>query len=419
MPRPLLALAAMLLVQTLVALASAAAPVLAPAVAPELGFAPERVGVYAAVSYLCAMLTGLRSGTGVARLGAVRLNQAALLGCLAGAGLAALGSGDLILVVAALVGAGYGVVNPAAAAVLAHHAPARSRGLYFSIKQSGVPLGVGLAGLLLPAGLAVLGWRTTLACLAAACLVALLVLAGLRARLEPPRTVPPGQQEERARALLARVWRAPVLRAMSLASVAFAVSQQVYVTFLVAMLHLHLQWSLAAAAGVLALSQALSVAARIALGALGDSTGKPGLVLAGVGAAMALALVLLGVAAAFTPPGPDASRLAVMGASLACAATAMGWNGVFFGALARQVSQDDLPRVAGATQFFTFGGGMLGPLAFGEALRLGAPYAACYAAAALVPAAAAVVLARALRAAAPPPRPSVPREVHQREDVQA
>jgi hypothetical protein len=75
--------------------------------------------------------------------------------------------------------------------------------------------------------------------------------------------------------------------------------------------------------------------------------------------------------------------------------------------------------VAGATQFFTFGGGMLGPLAFGEALRLGAPYAACYGAAALVPAAAAVVLARALRAGAPPPRPSVPREVHQREDVQA
>ncbi|MEN9418613.1 MAG: hypothetical protein RI988_2233, partial [Pseudomonadota bacterium] len=84
------------------------------------------------------------------------------------------------------------------------------------------------------------------------------------------------------------------------------------------------------------------------------------------------------------------------------AATAMGWNGVFFGALAEHVPREDLARVSGATQFFTFAGGMLGPLLFGEALRGGVHWAACYAAAALVPAAATVWLVRALSAGSTP-----------------
>jgi len=128
---PWQALSAMLLVQVLVALASAAAPVLAPAVAPELGLAPERIGLYAAVSYLCAAVTGLLAGQGVARHGAMRLNQLALLACATGAVVAAWAPASALLVAAACIGAGYGLVNPAAASVLAHHAPARARGVFF------------------------------------------------------------------------------------------------------------------------------------------------------------------------------------------------------------------------------------------------------------------------------------------------
>ena len=48
-----------------------------------------------------------------------------------------------------------------------------------------------------------------------------------------------------------------------------------------------------------------------------------------------------------------------------------------------------MARISGATQFFTFAGGMLGPLLFGEALRAGAGWPAAYLALALVPASAA------------------------------
>jgi MFS family permease len=391
---PWQALSAMLLVQVLVAAASAAAPVLAPAVAPELGFAPERIGLYAAVSYLCAAITGLHAGEGVARLGAVRLNQIALLACAAGAAVAALAPPSALLVAAACVGAGYGLVNPAAAAVLAHHAPSRAQGVFFSVKQTGVPIGVGLAGLLLPLGLVLLGWRASVAVLVGLCVVLAVVLLPQMRRLEPPAPEQPVAREG-VRALVARVWAAPVLRAMCLASMAYAVTQQVYLTFLVSWLHLELGWGLAGAAGVLAASQLLSVAARIGFGAAGDRAGDAGRVLTWVGLAMAVGLLAL---AAVAWAGESAPRSAAIAAALLCAATAMGWNGLFFGALVQRVPREDLARVSGATQFYTFVGGMLGPLVFGEAVRAGAAWAACYAAFALVPAAAALWLARVLSA---------------------
>ena len=56
-PHPWLALSVTLTVQVLVTLALASASVLAPAVAPTLGVAPERIGLYAGVGYLLAMIT--------------------------------------------------------------------------------------------------------------------------------------------------------------------------------------------------------------------------------------------------------------------------------------------------------------------------------------------------------------------------
>lgn len=77
--RPGLALGATLLVQILASLVLAAPAVLAPVVAPMLGIAPTRVGLFVGALYLAAMLSGLWSGQGVARIGAVRLSQVAML----------------------------------------------------------------------------------------------------------------------------------------------------------------------------------------------------------------------------------------------------------------------------------------------------------------------------------------------------
>lgn len=396
-PHPWLALAVTLLVQVLVTLALSSASVLAPAVAPTLGVAPERIGLYAAVGYLLAMLSGLRSGHGVAAIGALRLTQWALLSCAAGAVLAGLGPVGTLLPAAALIGVGYGLVNPAAAAVLNHHVPATARGLYFSTKQTGVPIGVALAGLLMPLGLVTIGWRATAVALGAACVVTALAVQPAVRRLEPPRMPPP---PDGSWPLLLSVWRNPVLRAMSLASLSFATTQQVFVTFLVSMLNLGLGWSLAAAAGLLAASQVASALARILFGIMGDRWLAPRHVLVGLGLAMALSLVALGSVAL---GWRDAPWSVVAAVALACAATAMGWNGVFFAALAQRVPREDLPRISGATQFFTFGGGMAGPLLFGEAVRAGAGWGWGFVVVALVPLLAGWNLWRVLSAPRNPP----------------
>lgn len=382
---PGLALVAMLAVQMQLALSMSAAAVLAPAVAPTLGHAPESVGLYAGLGYLVAMLTGLRSGHWVARFGAVRASQAALLVSASGALLASLGPAQTLLAAAALIGAGYGVVNPAAAGVLTHHSPERARGVFFSAKQTGVPIGVALAGLLMPWGLMAIGWRPTAAGVALGGVLMAAALTPLRTRLEPPALPPP---PDGALVLLVRVWRSPLLRAMSLASFSYAATQQAFVTFIVSMLKLEMGWALAAAAGVLAASQAVSAVARIVFGAMGDRWVPPGRVLVGLGAAMALGCLALGA----LRPGLTVALVTLV--AMAVAATAMGWNGVFFAALSRQVPRQDIARVSGATQFFTFGGGMLGPLALGEMVRAGAGYGGAYAVFAVVPAAAALWLAR-------------------------
>ncbi len=405
----------MLLVQMLVTLAISAAPVLAPAVAPTLGLSPEHVGRYAAAAYVAAMLMGLRSGGWVARLGALRLSQAALLACAAGALLAAaapgltaalgpwsvaghtLGTAPVLLGAAVLIGSGYGLVNPAAAAVLTHHSPITSRGLFFSIKQTGVPMGVALAGLLLPWGLLLLGWQAAVVGVALLCAGWALALWPLVRRLEPPavdlaHATATGNDDNPVdaapMALLLLVWRTPALRRLSLTSMAYALTQQSFITFLVALLHLQLGWSLAAAAGVLAASQVASTVARIGFGWLADRWIAPSRLLAMMGLAMAASCLALAAL------GPGSAAAVVIAVALAGAGTAMGWNGVYFANLAAQVSRQDMARVSGATQFYTFGGGMVGPLLFGECARIGGSYSLAFALLALVPVGAGIALWR-------------------------
>ena len=402
--RPGPALAAMLGVQVLATLALVSASVLAPAVAPRLGLSPARIGLYMALAYLAAMLAGLRCGHWVARHGPVRVSQMALAASALGAAGAAAsaqvpsaaGLAVSLLSAAMAIGIGYGLVNPAAAAVLSHHAPLHARGLFFSIKQTGVPVGVALAGLLMPAGLAWIDWQATALGVAAACTLAVVALQPLR-RLLDPQARTEATASHSVGALLRRVWHTPALSRLSLASLAYAGTQQAFVTFLVSLLNLGLGWTLALAASVLSASQLVATGARIGFGALADRWGAPRRLLAQLGGAMTVACLALALLSAVDHP-PTALVVAV---ALGCAATAMGWNGVFFAELARCVPAPEIAPVAGATQFFTFAGGMLGPLLFGEALRAGSGWPWAWCALAVAPASAAVMMMARGRGASP------------------
>jgi MFS family permease len=370
--RPWLALSGTMAVQLLASLCLSAAAVMAPVVAPSLGIAPSAVGVFVGCAYLFAMVVGLGSGGWVPRWGAMRVSQAAMGVIALGMAAATAGQPLALLLAAVLVGAGYGCTNPAAAALLAFHAPARSPGLFFSLKQAAVPIGVTLAGLLLPVGLALFGWRATAWLAVLACILVVIWFGPLAARLEPPRgdavrPAGPGWLSSLRQAV-----GAPALRRLSLMSLAYAMTQQGFLTFVVSLLHLQLGVPLAAAAGLLAASQVGSTLMRVALGHVADRWVRPRLLLAGIGLLMSLGCLALGL----LPTSASLPLLALV--VVACGTTAAGWNGVFFAELVRNVRREDMAATAGGTQFFTFAGGMAGPLLFSQLVRWTDSYASGY-----------------------------------------
>lgn len=102
------------------------------------------------------------------RYGAIRLSQVALIVGAAGLTLLTTASVWLGLFGAALIGIGYGPMTPASSHILIHRAPPSRRALIFSIKQTGVPLGGALAGLVVPLLALHLAWRGAALVVAAA-----------------------------------------------------------------------------------------------------------------------------------------------------------------------------------------------------------------------------------------------------------
>lgn len=396
--RPVLALGATLSVQTLGSMVLTVPSVIAPVVAPTLGVGAERVGLFVGAAYFAAMLSGLASGGWSARIGAVGISQAAMLVCALGAWAATAGVPTALLVAALLIGAGYGLINPASTSLLGRHAPLARRGLFFSIKQTGVPLGVALAGLAMPWGLVAIGWRPSVVLAGAACGLLALALWPAATRLEPHRAsarAAPAAPRAPAAAgevpgLRAVLRHGPLLR-LSLMSFAFAFTQLCFVTFLVSYLHLALGRPLAFAAGVLASAQVISTVTRIGWGHVADRWVDPATLLGALGLAMAASCVGLGLLPA------TASGTAIAVAATACAATAMGWNGVYFSELARHAAPDQVAAMAGASQFLTFSGSMAGPVVFAEIIRHGGSYAGAYVGLAALPAAAGVMMLRHAR----------------------
>src|SRR5690625_2119816 len=150
MPSPVFALVATLIIQVMASLALMTAPVIAPEAAPTLALQATKIGIFIALAYITAMTSSLISGYLVERHGAMRVSQIALLLCAVRLGLTTMGHPAALVAGALFLGSGYGPITPASSQILARTTPAQVRSMYFSIKQTGVPLGAAVAGLLVP-----------------------------------------------------------------------------------------------------------------------------------------------------------------------------------------------------------------------------------------------------------------------------
>jgi MFS family permease len=372
------ALAVSLAVQTLTAMGLAVPAVLAPVAAADFEVAPTALGRWVGFAYMMAMFAGLAGGTFVGRHGPARILQVAVLGVVLGLAIASGAQLLLLFLAGALLGASHGLVNPASSAILAAASPPRIRSMVFSIKQTGVPLGGAIAGVLVPGLLLWMSWQAAVLALA---LGAATLLAPVAPR---ERAHDATRRAERLRiqtlaAPVAEVWaNRPILELAAVSGVYSAI-QISFLSYLVSYLKLELGYSLVAAGVVFSAAQISGALGRVLWGVVADHLLRPRAVLAALG----LVMVLCGAAlASFTPAWSSSAVLAVC---MLYGATAVGWNGVFLAEVARLAPEGRVAFLTGGTQFFTFAGVLIGPPLFGAIASAAGSYAAGFVATAALP----------------------------------
>ena len=372
-----LAVAAMLVQQAFAYMSTLVLPVAAPAVSASLGLDIALVGPYTAIMYVASTLSAGASGAVIQRYGALRTSQAALV--LMGLGLVFSWPGWTLAFVLTsfVIGAGSAVSTPASSEILGRYCPPRRAPLIFSIKQTGVPVGGILAGLLVPAFIAALGWEGAFLVCGALCIVFAFLLQPLRAEFDrhrnPSHRISTRAVAHTVRAVLAH----PGLRELALASVSWVGLQAIYGAFFVALLADGLGYPLDTAGAVFAVGQGAAIGARILWGWLASRFGNARRLLGWLAVVMAAA----SIATAFFDSGWPVAAIGAV--AVVYAGTAISWHGVLLAETARLSPADRIGAMTGGVLLFTSTGIMVYPMIFGAILKATGSYAPGFALAAL------------------------------------
>jgi MFS family permease len=383
--------AAALLATTAIQTAAAAAvltlPAVAPLVAADLQLPTSLVGTYLSLTYVGAAASALIGGAAVLRTGALRLSQLSLLACALGLLLGLVPLVAVVALSAVVLGIGYGPITPASSHLLARTASPARMGLTFSIKQTGVPAGAALAGLVVPPLALAAGWRVAVAAMAVLGIVIAVAAQPARDRLDADRRREARFSLAHFAAALRLVVATPALRTMAAVSFVYAGLQMCVSGFIVAYLAEEVGLSLVAAGVGLTVANVAGVVARVGWGAFADRVLSPRATLAMLGGLMA---VFSALTAMFSAGWPLVALLAVVAA---LGGTAIGWNGVYLAETARVAPAGQAALATGGCLFFTFVGVVFCPFLFGLLQRTTGSYALCFAAAAAAYATVAAVLA--------------------------
>lgn len=372
-----LAVVAMLIQQAFSYMSTVVLPVAAPAVSAALGLDIALVGPYTAIMYVASTLSAGASGAFIQRFGALRVSQIALV--LLGFGLAFSWPGwvAVFALTSFVIGIGSAVSTPASSEILARYCPPRRAPLIFSIKQTGVPVGGLLAGLLVPAFITAFGWQGAFIASGLLCLAFALALQPLRAEFDrhrnPAHRISMRHLPHTVRAVLGHAR----LRELALGSISWVGLQAIYGAFFVSLLADGLGFTLALAGAVFAVGQAAAIGARILWGWLASRFGNARVVLGWLAVVMALASL---ATALFDRDWP----IVIIGAvAVVYAGTAISWHGVLLAETARLAPADRIGTMTGGVLFFTSIGIMIYPMLFGLVLQWTGSYAPGFVLAAL------------------------------------
>lgn len=360
-----------LLIQAFSALALMAVPVLVPVEPGPPRLSTAGIGAYVLLAYVGAVVGSLSAGGLADRFGAIRTSQGALLVSAIGLVLTALVPAA-VMPAALLIGLGYGPITPASSHLLIRTTAPERRNLVFSVKQTGVPLGVALAGFCVPPLAVWAGWTGTLLALALACAGIALAAQPVQPGLDGPGAAGPSGKASPVPGLrrllgqliepLAVIFRHPSLRVLAAVSFVLSGIQLSLSSYLVSYLTHEMALTALVAGSLLGLSQVGGVVGRIVWGYLSDHLVAPLVMLATVAAVIALASAATGGFALvqWVPP-----RWLLAGLMFVFGATASGWNGVYLAEVARQAPPGTAGKATAGTLALTFMGVILGAPLFG------------------------------------------------------
>lgn len=387
--RPLtIAIVAMLVQQAIAYMSTLVMPVAAPEVAAEFGLDPSLIGLYSAMLYVASLVSTLGCGGFILRYGPLRMSQVALVLMSVGLALAAPGELWLLPLSALVIGTGSSLSTPSSSQLLTRYAPPKIAPLVFSIKQTGVPVGGALAGLMVPLLAGLFGWRSAFWVTALICLLLALLLQPMRAEFDRERQTGRKFSLGDVRTTIAAVVRDPALLGLAIAGFTYVGVQAVFAAFFVAYLTKGLGYELTTAGYSFAIAQAASIGARILWGWLAGRYLPARAMLAILGIAMACVSVATGL---YTP---DWSLVAITAVAVAYSATAISWHGVMFAEIARLVPPNQVGGITGGVLSFVSAGMMLYPGAFGVILATTGSYGYGFFAAAVPALAAGLLLCR-------------------------
>ena len=324
----LLALGAMFLQQTFVALARALPAVIAPAIITDLSIDAAWIGIYFGLTAASSLVAQLGCGSFIVRHGALRMNQISLVMMTVGTALMALGTPLALVLSAIICGAGGAVSTPASSHLLARVSSPRYLPLVFSIKQTAVPAGLLVAGLLGPQLTEWTGWRVTMLLSALACAIFALLLQPLRRIFDTDRVPTHSFRLSDFKTTLTSVLATPGLRALSFACLAFNGVQATATAYFVVYLTT-IGYTPVAAGLVFSVAVAVAVPGRIVWGWLGSTHVSPRMMMAGLALGMAGSVAVLALCNAGWP------TLVVGLTACVLSATAFSWHGILLAETAR------------------------------------------------------------------------------------
>jgi MFS family permease len=383
-------LSAMFLQQSFATLGRSLPPIIAPVIMTDLALDPAWLGVYVGAAALSALVFQLGCGSFILRYGAMRMSQVALVLLGVGMAIATVGPAVLFLVSGVIGGGAAAMSTPASSHLLGRYSPPRQAPLVFSIKQTAVPAGLLVAGILGPWLTLVSGWRGALLIAAASCLVFAVMLEPLRQEFDSDRVPTQTFRLSDFHTTILSVLGVPDLRRLAFACFAFNGLQTVFTSYFVVALT-ELGHGLAAAGLVFSIAMIIAVPGRLFWGWLGSGRVDPAMVMCWLALGMAGGSALMALLNAHWP-------LALVGlVATVLSATVMSWHGVLLAEAARLAAPGQRGAATGGVLSFGQLGGLILPLVYSVVLLATGSYGLGFAACGVPALVVGVVLLRAPR----------------------